>query len=310
MKKLLLFLCVFNGLMSCSTSEDLLPDQSSELANIVNSYEMALKGYSLDEMRSEKNEDTPSGGIETIAEPWLIKALQDSLAKEVYNYSKTCTGTRATGTSAPKVGVFKMTSCGSYPEFSFDMDCEDGGHSSITGNVGATKLDKHRNLNFFFCLVEPGNYGGGTLLLYDYKYDPSEGDVDVVKRFHDTEDGKNANKITNNGGLTSTGHTQIGYNVTLYWRFSDRPRRNPYISYGVIRNDNTPLPLPMPGASIFVDDEDKKNANEAILWSYRVKPNHPGLPPIVTTSTRKLNTGETFRGITADKNTTYRLTIY
>ena len=45
MKKLLLFLCVFNGLMSCSTSEDLLPDQSSELANIVNSYEMALKGY-------------------------------------------------------------------------------------------------------------------------------------------------------------------------------------------------------------------------------------------------------------------------
>lgn len=43
MKKLLLFLCVLNGLMSCSTSEDLLPDQSSELANIVNSYEMALK---------------------------------------------------------------------------------------------------------------------------------------------------------------------------------------------------------------------------------------------------------------------------
>lgn len=101
-------------------------------------------------MRSEKDEDTPSDGIETVAEPWLIKALQDSLAKEVYNYSKTCTGTRATGTSAPKVGVFKMTSCGSYPEFSFDMDCEDGGHSSITGNVGATKLDKHRNLNFFF----------------------------------------------------------------------------------------------------------------------------------------------------------------
>lgn len=78
-------------------------------------------------------------------------------------------------------------------------------------------------LRFRFCLVDPGNYGGGTLILYDYVWNINEGDVDLVKRYHDNEDHKNKNSLEDNGGLVSTGLSNFGHNTTLYWRFSDKP---------------------------------------------------------------------------------------
>ena len=198
MKKVTFF-CFSILLASCSLNEEERAMSASEntqlsdeLESVVADYELTLKGYSFDELNKEKDELTPTTQEETCAEPELIKAIQDSLNKLILAYdSKTRTDTRAYGGNAPKVGVFKYGTCSGNREFVYRMDCEDGGDTHATGNVGSTTVDG--NVRFRFCLVDPGNYGGGTLILYDYVWNINEGDVDLVKRYHDNEDHKNKN---------------------------------------------------------------------------------------------------------------------
>ena len=77
MKKII-FLCFCALLASCSSDEELqdISTNNEELANMINDYELVLKGYSLDELKKEKNESTPTTQEETDAEPWLIDALE------------------------------------------------------------------------------------------------------------------------------------------------------------------------------------------------------------------------------------------
>ena len=80
MKKII-FLCFCALLASCTSDEDLqdINTNEKELANMINDYELVLKGYSLDELKKEKDELTPTTQEETVAEPWLIKAIQEQL---------------------------------------------------------------------------------------------------------------------------------------------------------------------------------------------------------------------------------------
>ena len=55
MKKII-FLCFCALLASCTSDEDLqdINTNEKELANMINDYELVLKGYSLDELKKEK----------------------------------------------------------------------------------------------------------------------------------------------------------------------------------------------------------------------------------------------------------------
>lgn len=90
MKKII-FLCFCTLLASCSSDEELqnLGTNEDELANMTNDYELVLKGYSLDELKKEKDELTPTTQKETDAEPWLINALEKASEEtKTSNYGK------------------------------------------------------------------------------------------------------------------------------------------------------------------------------------------------------------------------------
>lgn len=311
MKKII-FLCLCALLVSCSSDEelqDVIANEGKlspeELENVINDYELVLKGYTLDELSKEKDELTPTTQEETDAEPWLISELQKASKETMLsNYGKVRSDAKAYASTSGMVGVFKTSTCGSYREFVYDMDCEDGGDSQAIGEIGATFVDGNRNVRFYFCLVPAGNYGGGTLLLHDYTWYPSEGDVDVLARYHDNEDHNNKNRIIDNGGLASTGVSKFEKNTILYWRFSEKPAQPLYISYAVLTN--FPAEGPVLPHQLFIDDENGNNTNSAILWTHRAT--QQGLrPPFGTTTSRYLNKGEVYRGMMFDRNTRYNL---
>lgn len=315
MKKIL-FLCLTALFVSCSAEEgwqERGAEESTlaeEFKNIANGYELMIKGYTLEEAKEEKNEAPQEKEAVTIAEPWMIKAIQESQNKTAVLYgSKTRTDAQPYGGSANKVGVFKMTTCGNNREFVYHMDCQDDGVTSPAGGAGIGATEARGNVTFRFCLVDPGNYGGGTLLLYNYQWDPSEGNVDVVKRYHDNEDKRNANEIMDDGGLANTGLSSFSHNTAFFWRFSEKPRRAMSFKYGVLRNNKEDR-LFMSQSGILIDDENSSNGNEAIIWRHTsFLPNHPGG---TTTPPRNMNSGETFRGITVQANgdTQYSLDFF
>lgn len=315
MKKILFF-CLIALFASCSAEEELqgMSAESTamlkELENVANGYELMIKGYTLDEIRKEKDESPQEKEAVTFAKPWMIKAIQDSLSKTALNYgSKTRADAQPYGGSADRVGLFKSTTCGNYREFVYHMDCQDDGVTRTSGlaSVGATEVDG--NVTFHFCLVEPGNYGGGTLLFYNYQWKYTEGSVDVVKRYHDNEDKRNANEIRDNGGLASTGLSSFSHNTCFFWRFSEKPRRAMPFSYGVLRNSSQPIPTSMTRSGLIIDDENSSNGNEAIVWRHTTTFNNTGG---ATSAPRHMNSGEIFRGITAraDGDTEYILDFY
>ena len=88
----------------------------------------------------------------------------------------------------------------------------------------------------------------------------------------------------------------------LYWRFSEKPATSLPFSYGVLTNRSTPLPTPYISNYIYIDDENKSNGNEAILWQHRVLRGGSS-----NTTTRNLNDNERYRGIQAGANTGYEI---
>ena len=201
MKKII-FLCFCALLASCTSDEDLqdINTNEKELANMINDYELVLKGYSLDELKKEKDELTPTTQEETVAEPWLIKAIQDSIAQIQFSYNdRTRTDAGAYTRAVAMEGVFKYETCGGYREFVYLMDCEDGGDTHSSG-IGATRVDGNGNVEFHFCVI-PASLSprGGTLVFYQ----PDIKKHTVILRHHDNEDHNNKNHITDNAGLAS-----------------------------------------------------------------------------------------------------------
>lgn len=302
MKKILFF-CLIALFASCSAEEELqgMSAESTamlkELENVTNGYELMIKGYSLEEIQREKDETPKNDKVETAAEPWMIKAIRDSLDKITLSYgNKTRADAYAYTRATVKVGVFKYGTCGNNREFTYFMDCEDGGDSSSRGSIGSSEVDANGNVRFRFCLVDPGNYGGGVLLLCDYTWGTSSYDIKIVERYHDDQDGNNKNKIEDNGGLLYTGPTIFSANTKFFWIYDDSSNRKtlPFV-YGVVDN----LQIPLKDNVIHTDDEDTRNGNEAYL--------HAG-----ANSRQDLNNenfGNYYRGIQAGRNTDYYIKI-
>lgn len=301
MKKII-FSCFCILLASCSSYDELQEMKSNEgeslpkeLESITNDYELTLKGYSFDELKKEKDEITPTTQEETEAEPWLIKAIHDSISQIQFNYNnRTRTDARAYAGVGAMEGVFKYETCGSYREFVYHMDCEDGGDTYSTGSIGATSVDSNGNVVFHFCVI-PGslNYAGGTLVFYQPAliFD----NVYVVKRSHDNEDHNNKNEVQDNGGLSSFGPNYFGKNTDFFWKISlgGTPPKLPF-KYGMLGNG----PLVAPKNILWIDDENGKNANQAIVWHAN---NNIGTD---------LPADQNFHGITPGKNTTYEIVIH
>lgn len=290
----IMFLCLSILLVSCSQNEEWQDMDANEttLENLSGDYELALKGYTLEELSKEKDETTPTTQEETRAEPELMKALQNPLNKaDLYSYSKTRTDARAYGGATDLVGVFKYAGCGNYREFVYNMDCEDGGWTRSEGNIGATTIDGSKNVTFRFCLVPFGNYGGGVLFLTK-SIGATEAPSDIVIRNHDNEDHNNGNRILDNGGLSTITPSRFDKNTTFYWGFSESNTSKLNFTYGVITNKVDIMGQEVSG-TLFIDDENGKNANHAVVASHGIS--------------RVLNDGELFRGIRVDHNTNYYL---
>ena len=87
MKKII-FLCFCALLASCASDEDLqeINTNEKELANMINDYELVLKGYSLDELKKEKDELTPTTQEETVA--YSKRKISKIGRKEEYGFVK------------------------------------------------------------------------------------------------------------------------------------------------------------------------------------------------------------------------------
>ena len=290
----IIFLCFRALLASCSSDEGLqdIGTNGKELANMINDYELVLKGYSIDELKKEKDELTPTTQEETVAEPWLIKAIQDSIAQIQFSYNNhTRTDAGAYTRAAPLEGVFKYETCGRYREFVYHMDCEDGGDTYSTGNIGATRVDGNGNVEFHFCVIPAGYATGGVLAFYLPNLYAQN--MHVVKRHHDNEDHNNKNHIIDNAGLASFGPNYFNNNTGFFWLFGGGTRSDKLpFKFGVIGT----APLPGPHNILWIDDENGKNANQAIRWSESNNAKGVDLPA-----------EKSFYGLTPGRNTIYEI---
>ena len=258
---------------------------------MINDYELVLKGYSIDELKKEKDELTPTTQEETVAEPWLIKAIQDSIAQIQFSYNnRTRTDAGAYTRAVAMEGVFKYETCGNYREFVYFMDCEDGGDTHSTGNIGATRVDGNGNVEFHFCVIPAGYATGGVLAFYlpNLYLD----NMHVVKRHHDNEDHNNKNHIIDNAGLASFGPNYFDKNTGFFWKIGGITSGKLSFKYGVIGT----APIPGPHNILWIDDENGKNANQAIRWTGTNNSKGFDLPA-----------DKSFYGITPGRNTIYEI---
>lgn len=259
---------------SCSES-NYLPDTEQELAKLDGEYE-AMK------YKEEKivGEDGPEK-IETSADDLKLQASMENYVVELMNRSsvaKEKVMRTAYSSTTPVVGVFKISTCGTFKELEVGLDCEDHNEDSrISGNVGASYVDGNGNARLIFCLTNVNRYYPGGVLLVDHiNYSIPLGtgsrtemrQLDVVVRHHDLEDNKPANYVTSgnvdyNDKSKLGGYTKIDNDATLAWGFppyfSSFTQAVYYgpsqIAYGLLTTN-----LAATG-TIYLDDEDNNNAN-------------------------------------------------
>lgn len=321
MKKILLTALSAVFLFSSCSQEDMSDVQQQDfdeaISQFTKEYNIKVLGHGFE--NKIKDEITPSQTSETFASEKFIDFLKDSLE---HTFTKTSVKQTKSTFSDGWVGVLKHSTCGSYREFHYYQDNEDGGWTN-TRNTGATNADGNQNMNWFFCLV-PGHvrgdasnpnydpksqmpyyYGGGVLLLYKYNWNKGHGDVDVVTRYHDDEDHSNTNQVRNAGSLIQDngyiGECLFGRDTGLAWRFSDRAISYSLpFRYGVITNEfNNGY-----NGSIEIDDENGSNANYCLFYRHNAGTGK--------TEFRQLYGGnERFRGIGMwNGNTTYYVRFY
>jgi len=302
----------FTFLFSCSQDANLL--QSDQISNLEGTYEAILATRSQDANSLSENtayavdnEETAWKGY-SVAGPKVetssteladhVKEFLEQLQKELdATYSKTDVSTRSLGKQ--EVGILKYSTCGSYPEFHYHQDNEDGGWTSITGTMGATYVDGNKNMEWRFCVV-PGTkmvlkpnenppvqfalhtYGGGVLLLSSYQWSKPDSVVNLYYRYHDDEDTKNANKITRNDANLLKINGYIGEswfadNTEFCWAFDSNAQIKDAslgFQYGVIESSNGYY-----NSVISIDDEDKNNKNHSTRKEFNNQST-----PIVTTN--------------------------
>lgn len=290
---------------SCSQDESLENSNlslSNEVAFLVDNYETHLKGYSVAGPIVETIYDG-IGKEEEIAFKHLMQEVLDD------TYSKIDVSTRALINSGVNVGILKYTTCGSYSEFHYHQDNQDGGITNIVGDAGATYVDSDKNMEWRFCIV-PGlqerespfqneytiaNYGGGVLLLSNLTVFNGR-TFTTYNRFHDDEDKNNKNKITQRGGLTMSnnfvGASYFGPNTAFEWVFTGSSK-SPFISfaYGVIANNQSDYT-----ALITVDDENSSNASDATLKEHS---------PVYGNNSPKITKKVNYAGIRLGNTDTY-----
>ena len=204
MKRNFLFLLSFVMVLmtACSQDNELIGEaENSALAKVEMTYEQYLKGYTQEEVMAPKDEKTPTTTPETVADDELMKLLNDSLQN---TYSKTSVSTRS----------------GTFPEFIYYMDCEDGGWTDINGKpteprLPGTWVDGNGNIWMSFCLVMADNnydfipfhtgalyfHGGnarhiaenGKKLCHAAAHPEIPGGLEFLERAHDNEDNNNIN---------------------------------------------------------------------------------------------------------------------
>ncbi len=266
---------------SCSDN-NYLSGIEDELANLDNEYAIS----------SLAEEDDDSEKIETLADEASIQQAMDEYVQTLMNNSATAkqrvmrTAYRAVGTI---VGVFKVGSCGSFKELSLLIDAEDRRDASrIEGEVGDSYIGSSGNVHLKFCLVSANRYYPGGVFLIDHinytlvlpelegSINPTYRYMDVIVRYHDTEDKNPSNAIKCDYPEYPTlesishGYTQIGNNAALAWGFPVLDERAPIIKYtsapgyigpgGNIKYGVLTSTVAASGY-IHIDDEDKNNKN-------------------------------------------------
>jgi hypothetical protein len=114
----------------------------------------------------------------------------------------------------------------------------------------------------------------------------------VVKRHHDNEDHNNKNHIIDNAGLASLGPNYFDKNTGFFWKFEWGASGKLPFKFGVIGT----APLPGSHNILWIDDENGKNANQAIRWT---GPN--------SSKGFDLPAEKDFYGITPGRNTRYEI---
>ena len=174
----------------------------------------------------------------------------------------------AYGATSPRVGVFRVGSCGNYKYLSIKIDCENGNSkTSVSGNVGDTYVDGGDNMRLEFCMVDAGfRYPGGVFLFEDVPLETM-----TLVRYHDTEDGGHNGVWSDDPNyydvMHISGMSKLDSNATLAWninrnmtKWGNIPVGPAGINYGVI------APAEMASGNLYFDDEDHNNKNWAQVW--------------------------------------------
>ncbi|MCS2933993.1 hypothetical protein [Bacteroides faecis] len=303
-RNIFIVLAAFAICSSCSDSY-YLPETERDLAQLNSEY---------DDVKA-KEADDEGEKIETLASEVEIQASMDEYKAELMNresVAKERVMRTAYAAATNVVGVFKISSCGTYRELKITMDCEDKKSDSYTtGNVGASYVEGG-NVNFVFCLTNASRFYPGGVLLVDHinynetftqGYTTQARKIDVIVRHHDTEDSDPRNRIeTSDERYTDNlkGYSSVDGNVTLAWGFPSMPLFNlasyvgPVgIQYGLLSTTQAAT------GTIRCDDEDKKNKN----WIQRYNVGY--------TLDDSFNEAKALGdfGITANGNTTYSVSL-
>lgn len=308
-RNIFIALAAFAICSSCSDSY-YLPETEQDLAQLNSEY---------DDVKA-KEADDEGEKIETLASEDEIKASMDEYKAELMNresVAKERVMRTAYAAATDVVGVFKISSCGTYKELKISMDCEDKRDNSYTtGNVGASYVDGSGNVNFVFCLTNASRYYPGGVLLVDhinYSLPLTQGiytkarNMDVFVYHHDAEDNNPSNyafsgDVRYNDKSGIRGYANIDRDVTLAWGFPPYMSSNfdlgtyygaPGIQYGLLSTSVAAT------GTIHCDDEDSNNKN----WMQRYK--------LGTTLDNGFNADIALReyGVTSNGNTTYSVSL-
>lgn len=260
MKEKLLILGAMVALCCSCAGNSVLLDTESELNGLNNEYELGTLEVSDNGLKCE-----------TLGDEDSIQVLKDNYIAEIMGrmeVAKEKVMRTAYGATSPRVGVFRVGSCGNYKYLSIKIDCENGNSkTSVSGNVGDTYVDGGDNMRLEFCMVDAGfRYPGGVFLFEDVPLETM-----TLVRYHDTEDGGHNGVWSDNPNyydvMHISGMSKLDSNATLAWninrnmtKWGDIPVGPAGINYGVI------APAEMASGNLYFDDEDHNNKNWAQVW--------------------------------------------